>query len=254
MKLRHALIALLLACLLAVPAAAEPVKVFAAASLKNALDAVAQAWTASNAARTVVPAYAASSALAKQIEQSAPADVFISADTQWMDYLAAKGLIKPETRRELLGNTLVLIAAKGMSPQVALKPGLDLAALIGDSRLAVADIKAVPAGRYAQAALEKLGLFAGVETKLAQSENVRAALALVARGEAKFGIVYATDAKAEANVEIVAAFPQDSHPPIVYPVAVVSSSTNGDALSFIEFLASPRAAAIFQAEGFEILK
>jgi molybdate transport system substrate-binding protein len=251
--LRAALAALALVAAIGT-AGAEPVKIFAAASLKNALDAVAQAWTARDATKSIVASYAASSALAKQIEQGAPADLFLSADNQWMDYLAEKNLIKPETRKALLGNALVLIAPKGAGGQVELKPGVDLSAMVGDGKLAVAGIKAVPAGRYAKAALDRLGLFAVVEAKLVQSENVRAALLLVARGEAKFGIVYATDARAEPNVEVVATFPENSHPPIVYPVAVVASATNPDAAAFVAFLASPEAGDIFAKQGFVVLR
>ena len=237
----------------AVQATAEPVNVFAAASLKNALDAVSQAWKA-EAGKETKNTYAASSALAKQVEQAAPADVFISADLDWMNYLAEKKLVKEDTRKMLLGNQLVLVATKGSGTKLELKEGADLAGVLAGGKLAVGDVKAVPAGKYAKAALEKLGLWASVEKSLAQSENVRAALALVARGEAKLGIVYATDAKAEKEVEVAGVFPEDSHPPIVYPAAVIVSSKNPDAEAFVTYLSSPKAQEIFTAQGFTILK
>jgi molybdate transport system substrate-binding protein len=237
----------------AVQATAEPVNVFAAASLKNALDAVSQAWKA-EAGKETKNTYAASSALAKQVEQAAPADVFISADLDWMNYLAEKKLVKEDTRKVLLGNQLVLVATKGSGTKLELKEGADLAGALAGGKLAVGDVKAVPAGKYAKAALEKLGLWASVEKSLAQSENVRAALALVARGEAKLGIVYATDAKAEKEVEVAGVFPEDSHPPIVYPAAVIFSSKNPDAEAFVTYLSSPKAQEIFTAQGFTILK
>src|SRR5436190_6941192 len=237
----------------AAAAAAEPVNVFAAASLKNALDAVSQAWK-DEAGKKTRNTYAASSALAKQIEQGAPADVFISADLDWMNYLDEKKLIKAGTRTVLLGNTLVLVAAKGTSLKLELKQGADLAGALADGKLALGDVKGVPAGKYAKAALEKLGLWASVEASLAQSENVRAALAFVARGEARLGIVYATDAKAEPKVEVAGVFPDDSHPPIVYPAAVISSSQNPDSQVFVTYLSSPKAKEIFTAQGFTILK
>ncbi|MGH8432034.1 MAG: molybdate ABC transporter substrate-binding protein, partial [Solimonas sp.] len=227
--------------------------VFAAASLKTALDAVNAQWTKEMGKKAVI-SYASSSALAKQIEQGAPADVFISADLDWMDYVAEKKLIKPDTRKTLLGNQLVLVATKDSGVKLELKPGADLAGALAGGKLAVGDVKAVPAGKYAKAALEKLGLWASVEASLAQAENVRAALALVARGEAKLGIVYATDAKAEKQVEVAGVFPEDSHPPIVYPAAVVISSKNPDAEAFVTYLSSPKAQEIFTAQGFTILK
>ncbi|QIG47105.1 molybdate ABC transporter substrate-binding protein [Nordella sp. HKS 07] len=234
-------------------ASAEAVNIFAAASLKNALDAVSEAWKA-EAGKETKNTYAASSALAKQIEQGAPADVFISADLDWMNYLKEKKLIKADTRKELLGNALVLVAAKDSGLKLELKEGADLAGALAGGKLAVGDVKAVPAGKYAKTALEKLGLWASVEKSLAESENVRAALALVARGEAKLGIVYATDAKAEKEVEVVGVFPQDSHAPIVYPAAVIVSSKNPDAEAFVSYLSSPKAQEIFTAQGFTILK
>lgn len=255
---RRSVLGLAIAGVLAVAgagaAAAEPVKVFAAASLKNAIDAVGAAWSAKDKSKSIVATYAASSALAKQIEQGAPADVFISADLDWMDYLAKKSLIVDATRRSLLGNTLVLVAPAGSGVKLELKQGVDLAGALAGGKLAVGDVKAVPAGKYAKAALEKLGAWAAVEPSLAQSENVRAALTLVARSEAKLGIVYGTDAKVEPKVEVVAVFPEDSHAPIVYPDAVVAASKNADAKAFVEFLSSDEAKAIFAAQGFKILQ
>ena len=251
--LRRILLSVAILIGFAAQAPAEPVNVFAAASLKNALDAVSQAWKA-EAGKETKNTYAASSALAKQIEQAAPADIFISADLDWMKYLEDKNLIKPSTRKVLLGNTLVLVAAKGSGLKLELKPGADLAEALAGGKLSIGDVKAVPAGKYAKAALEKLGLWASVEASLAQSENVRAALAFVARGEAKLGIVYGTDAKAEEKVEVAGVFPEDSHPPIVYPAAVISSSKNADAEAFVTYLSSPKAQEIFTAQGFTILK
>ena len=228
--------------------------VFAAASLKNALDGAASAYKASTGNKIVI-SYAGSSALAKQIEQGAPADIFISADLDWMDYVAKAKLIKDGTRSNFLGNRLVLIAPQSSS--VSLKIGKDfgLAAALGDGRLAIADVKAVPAGKYTHAALEKLGVWTTVEPKLAQAENVRSALALVAQGEAPFGIVYETDAAAEPKVKIVDAFPDDTHPPIIYPIAVTAASKNPDAaLAFIGYLKSAEGQAAFTKQGFTILK
>ena len=236
----------------AVQATAEPVNVFAAASLKNALDAVSQAWKA-EAGKETKNTYAASSALAKQVEQAAPADVFISADLDWMNYLAEKKLVKEDTRKVLLGNQLVLVATKGSGTKLELKEGADLAGALAGGKLAVGDVKAVPAGKYAKAALEKLGLWASVQKSLAQSENVRAALALVARGEAKLGIVYATDARVEPGVKVVGTFPEDSHPPIIYPVAQTADSKDKDTPAFLKCLESAKAAELFKAQGFTIL-
>ena len=233
---------------------ADPVKVFAAASLKNAVDAVGALWTSKDKTKTILATYAASSALAKQIEQGAPADVFISADLDWMDHLSQKKLTAEATRKTLLGNALVLVAPAGSGIKLELAAGADLAGKLADGKIALADIKAVPAGKYAKAAFDKLGLWSSIEANVVQSENVRAALALVARSEAKLGVVYATDAKAEPKVEVVATFPADSHAPIVYPVAVTAASTNADAKAFVDFLSSDEAKAIFAAQGFKVLQ
>jgi len=227
--------------------------VFAAASLKNALDAV-NAQRQKETGKKAVVSYAASSALAKQIEQGAPAHVFISADLDWMGYLAQKGLIKPQTRSNLLGNRLVLIAPKDQAQPLEVKRGFNLAGRIGSGRLAVANLDAVPAGKYAKAALVKLGVWDSVAAKTAQAENVRAALILVSRGEAPVGIVYQTDAAAEQSVAIVGIFPEDTHPPIVYPAAVIAASTNPDAQAFLTFLFSKEAQLIFEENGFTLLQ
>lgn len=228
----------------------KAITVFAAASLRNVMDLTAQAAEADGLGKPVV-SLAASSALAKQIEQGAPADVFISADEDWMNYLEGKRLIDAKTRTIVATNRLVLIAPAKNPISVDLKPGIDFGAILGESRLAVADVKAVPAGRYAKAALENLKAWAGVESKLAQTENVRAALALVARGEAPLGIVYQSDARAEPSVRVVAVFPAGSHPAIVYPAAVTTASTAPEAArTFIAHLTTPEARAIFEAQGF----
>jgi molybdate transport system substrate-binding protein len=228
------------------------VVVFAAASLKNALDEAGAAWTRDTGKR-VVMSYAASNALAKQIESGAPADLFFSADLDWMDYAAAKGLIRTESRVSLLGNSLVLIAPKNATVQVELKPGLDLAAILGGNRLAMGHVDAVPAGKYGKAALEHLGAWAGVKDRVAQTENVRAALLLVSRGEAPLGIVYRTDAASDPNVTIVATFPEGSHPPIAYPAAFTKDSSHPDAQPFLAFLRSDRARPFFEKQGFTLL-
>jgi molybdate transport system substrate-binding protein len=232
--------------------AAETITVFAAASMKNALDEVNGAF-AQQTGTTVTTSYAATSALMKQIENGAPAEVFISADLDWMDYGAQRNLIKSETRIDLLGNRLVLIAPKGSNiGQVSIAPGFDLAPLAGNGRIVTGDVRAVPVGKYAKAALEKLGAWEKAQPKLAMTENVRAALTLVARGEAVLGIVYATDAKAEPNVKIVGTFPPDSHPAIIYPVALTVSA-KPFAHEYLAFLRSPAAKAIFERAGFTFL-
>ncbi|MBB3660534.1 molybdate transport system substrate-binding protein [Rhizobium sp. BK650] len=234
-------------------AAAEKVTVFAAASLKDALDAANAAW-AKESGKEAVVSYAASGALAKQIENAAPADVFISADLNWMDYVADKKLIKPDTRFNLLGNRLVLIAENGNQKPVKIKSGFDLVGLLGDGKLAMGDPKSVPAGKYGQTALDKLGVWKSVESKVAYAESVRAALTFVSRGEAPYGIVYQTDAAADKGVAIVGTFPADSHPPIIYPIALLAESKNPDAAGYLGFLKSDRAAPFFTAQGFTILK
>ena len=233
--------------------AQEQVTVFAAASLKNALDDINAAFTKVSGVK-VVASYEASSALAKQIEQGAPADVFISADLRWMDYAAEHKLINPDTRINLLGNKLVLIApADSKLGTVPIGQGFDIAKLAGNGRIAVADVKAVPAGLYAKAALEKLGAWAAAEPKLAQAENVRATLAFVARGEAPVGIVYETDAKIEPKVKVIGAFPDNSYPPVTYPVAATANSKASRVRDYLSFLRTPTAKTIFEKYGFSYL-
>ncbi|MFM2045355.1 MAG: hypothetical protein RLY86_3931 [Pseudomonadota bacterium] len=222
--------------------------VFAAASLKTAMEDAAAAYKAETGVSVTISA-AGSPALARQIEAGAPADLFISADQAWMDHLQARGLIRAETRADLLGNRLVLVAAPG-------EGAVDLEGLpgaLGDRRLAVAHVEAVPAGRYAKAALAHFGLWPTLAGRLAQAENVRAALALVARGEAPYGIVYATDSAEEPLVTVAAAFPPGSHPPILYPAAVTSGSGQAEAAgAFLAWLSGPRGAALFRARGFTL--
>lgn len=225
--------------------------VFAAASLKEALDEAAAAYRKQTGTPVRV-SYAASSALARQIEQGAPADVFFSADMDWMDYLQQRGKLDVATRRPLLGNQLVLVAPKTSKARVDLKRPATLLAALGDGRLAVGQTRTVPAGKYAKASLESLSLWNGVRPKLAESESVRAALMLVARGETPLGIVYASDAKAEPGVRVVATFPEDSHPPIVYPVAALRGARAAQAARFVQWLGSPAADALFTKRGFAV--
>lgn len=232
--------------------AQERVTIFAAASLKNALDAVVAEWEADGGNQAVI-SYAASSALAKQIEEGAPADVFMSADLDWMAYLSERHLTKKDTETLLLGNRLVLIAPGDSMAATTITPDFDLAGLLGEGRLAMANVEAVPAGKYGKAALEKLGVWAAVEGKVAQAENVRAAMALVSTGEAPLGIVYQTDAAADANVKIVGVFPADTHPPIVYPVAELAEARSAVAGDFLKFLQSAKARPLFEAQGFAML-
>ena len=230
-------------------AAQNAVTVFAAASLQNALTAAAKEFTATSGI-AVKFSFDSSSTLARQIEEGAPADLFASADEDWMDYLAQRDLIEPKTRVNLLSNRLVIIASRDAPfGELALDaPSIEKA--LGAGRIATGAVETVPAGRYAKAALQKLGLWASLQNRIAPAENVRAALAYVARGEAPLGIVYATDAAAEPKVKIVASFPQDSHPPIVYPFAVVAKAKGGGAARFLGFLQSPAARASFAAQGF----
>jgi molybdate transport system substrate-binding protein len=226
--------------------------VFAAASMKNALDDINTAFTKATGIK-IVPSYAASSALARQIESGAPADVFVSADLKWMDYLAEKKAIQPGTRSNLLGNKLVLIVPKDSKiGNVAIGQGFDLGKLAGDGRIATGDVKAVPVGLYAKAALEKLGSWAAAEPKFAMADNVRAALLFVSRGEAALGIVYETDAKIEPGVKIIGTFPADSHEPIIYPVAATGTA-KADFAGYLEFLRGKTARDIFEKYGFTVL-
>jgi molybdate transport system substrate-binding protein len=238
--------------LLAAPTAVAQPKgplVLAAASLQESLTAAADAWTARGHPKPVL-SFAASSALARQIGAGAPADLFISADEQWMNEIARKGLIVPRTRVSFLGNRLVLIAPAKSRSTLAIRRGFPIVRALGAGRLAMADPDAVPAGKYGKAALAALGVWAGVEPKIARAENVRAALALVERGEAPLGIVYATDARASRKVRVVGAFPSNSHPPITYPIALLRRATNPGADGFRRFLVSRQGKAIFVRYGF----
>lgn len=232
--------------------AQEKVTVFAAASLKNALDDVNAACEADVGEKATI-SYAASSALAKQIEQGAPADIFVSADLAWMSYLSEKKLTRKDTEVRLLGNRIALIAPADSPAATEIAPGFDLAGLLGDGKLAMANVESVPAGKYGRAALEKLGVWASVEDDVAQAENVRAALALVSTGEAPLGIVYLTDAAADPKVKIVATFPEDSHPPIIYPVAEIAGSKDDAAPAFLKCLQSAKARDLFEEQGFTVL-
>jgi molybdate transport system substrate-binding protein len=225
--------------------------VFAAASLTEALDALDGAFTA-RAHVAVKASYAASSVLAKQIEAGAPADVFFSADHEWMDYLEQRQLLRVGTRRDVLGNSLVLIAPADSSVQLKIAPGFALVQALGAGRLACADPDSVPAGLYARAALIKLGVWDGVQSHLARAENVRAALAYVARDEAPLGIVYLTDAQAGQRVRVVDVFPEDAYPPILYPAAVTAHAPP-QAQAYLEFLSGPEAREIFRRYGFRVV-
>lgn len=232
--------------------AAGTISVFAAASLQESLTEAAARWSKSSGTQTKL-SFGASSAIARQISQGAPADLFMSADLEWMDWLAERKLIVPASRRNLLSNTLVLIAPAGSKTTLTLGKGAPLAKALGSGRLAVADTASVPAGKYAKTALTNLGLWASVESKLLPAENVRAALAYVSRGEAPLGIVYATDARADPKVRVVGTFPASSHAPIVYPGAVTASSRNPAAAAFLGWLQGPEASKVFKARGFGVL-
>jgi len=250
---RPFLILLLAMLALAGPAAAQsrgPL-VLAAASLQEAMTDAADAWAARRHARPVI-SFAASSALARQVEAGAPVDLFVSADEEWMDYLAARALIVPGSRATLLANRLVLIAPAGSRVRLTIARGFPLARALGNGRLAMADPAAVPAGRYGAAALTRLGVWTSVRARIAGAENVRAALALVERGAAPLGIVYATDARASTRVRVVGTFPADSHPPITYPIARLRASTNPEAEAFRRFLLSREGKAIFARRGFSV--
>jgi len=238
-------------------AVAEQITIFAASSLKNALDAIAAQWYGQTF-HTVVISYGGSPSLAKQIIEGAPADIFISSSIAWMDALADQALIKPDSRHDLLGNTLVLVAAGPNAAPVAITSGFDLAGLLGDGKLSMALVGSVPAGQYGKEALESLGVWSSVELSVAQSENVRAALALVATGEAPYGIVYGSDAiaddAADDKVTVVGTFPTDSHRAIVYPAAIVATSAKPEAAAFLDALTSDAATAVFMGQGFTVLK
>ena len=253
-RLAGILLSFLMLCAALSPASAEEktLTVFAAASMKNALDDIDAAFTAKTGIK-VNASYAASSTLAKQIEQGAPADIFLSADTDWMDYAAGKKNISEATRVNLLGNSIVLIAPRDSRvDNVTIGPGFDLAKLAGDGKIATGDVKAVPVGKYAKAALEKLGAWPAAESKFAMADSVRAALTLVARGEAALGIVYATDAKVEPGVKIIGTFPADTHPPIIYPVAATTTA-KPEAKDYLDYLHSSAAKAVLEKYGFVYL-
>ncbi|MGG7516471.1 molybdate ABC transporter substrate-binding protein [Allorhizobium undicola] len=232
--------------------AADAVRVFAAASLKETLEKVSADWKAETGAEVKL-SFAASSALARQIEQGAPADLFVSADLDWMDYLDKAGRIDAQSRVNLLGNRLVLIAASQSQAKLAIAPGMDLAGALSGGRLAMGAVQSVPAGIYGKAALEKLGLWPGVKDQIAQAENVRAALLLVSRQEAPLGIVYETDAKVDPGVKILDRFPAGSHPPIIYPAALTAGPHSQGAAAFLAYLQGKKAGAVFSAAGFTLL-
>lgn len=230
-------------------ASTSPILVFAAASLRGTVNEALAAYTAQTGRRAVA-SYAASSALARQIEQGAPADIFASADLDWMDWLSARDLVRPDTQQRFLGNRLVLIAPRDSAVALTIAPGFPIAAAIGAGRIALGEPNAVPAGRYARAAFETLGVWEAIRDRVAGAENVSAALALVARGEAALGVVYATDAAAEPRVRTVGIFPDSSHPRIVYPFAVTRTSSHPHAGDLMIWLASPAARDIFARAGF----
>ncbi len=243
-------LALVICLAVASPAAmAAGVTVFAAASLKEAMDEQATRFEASTGSKVIV-SYGASSALARQIEAGAPADVFISADLAWMDYLDRRHLVARSARFDLLSNTLVLIAPSASSSKLRIGPHFALAAALGTEKLAMADPDSVPAGKYGKSALEKLGVWQSVEKQVVRAENVRAALALVSRGEAPFGIVYKTDALADRGVKVVDTFPPDSYPPVVYPAAVVAASKSPAARPLLDYLRAAQARSVWEKYGF----
>lgn len=250
MKLLAKLAALLAACV-PLAAAAQPRAplVLAAASLQESMTAAAAAWAKRGHPRPVI-SFAASSALARQLIAGAPADLFVSADAEWMDALAARRLTVPVTRADFLGNRLVVVAKADNPVRIPLRPAAALARVLGAGPLAMADPAGVPAGKYGKAALERLGVWTAVSPKVVGAENVRAALALVERGAAPLGIVYLTDARAAPAVRIAGIFPAASHPPIVYPIARLAVSRNPEAEAFRRFLLSRAGKAIFVRYGF----
>jgi len=250
-KFLRALVATCLLLLAPLPAFAADVTVFGAASLADALKEIAANYE-KQSGKQVAVSLAASSALARQIEASGGADVFISADLDWMDYLDNKGLIQHDTRADLLGNKLVLVAGKDVSTNINIAPHFDLLGALKGGRLAIADPDSVPAGKYGRTALTSLGVWNSVVNRLVNAENVRVALAYVARGEAPLGIVYETDAKADKNVRIVGVFPENTHQPILYPAALVKDA-KPDARAFLTYLSSPAARAVFEKNGFTFL-
>jgi len=248
-KLRIWRLAAVFLGLLVVPAWADTVTVFAAASLKESLDEAAAAFEASSGHKVTL-AYAGSNVLARQIENGAPADLLISADLDWIDYVEQRNLVVPGSRKNLLANELVLVTPASSNMRVKLAPGVDIASILGSRRIALANPDAVPAGKYAKAAFMSLGAWSAIEARVAAADNVRAALTLVARGEAPLGVVYRTDAMAEKGVRIVDTFPAGSYPAVVYPMVVLKRSTTPAAPALAAYLASPAALAIFRRYGF----
>lgn len=236
----------------AATAAEQPVTVFAAASLTDALKAAAATWQSKGHA-AVVLSFGSSSAIAKQVEAGAPADIFASADEKWMKYLTDKSLVDTATVARPIGNDLVLVAPADSSASIAIAPNFDLKGALNGGRLAIGDPKGVPAGAYAKAALTKLGVWDSIEAQTAPAENVRAALALVQRGESPLGIVYATDARSAKGVKLVGIFPEDSHDPIVYPIGIVAGRERPEVKAFLDFLLSDEGKALFKTYGFKPL-
>lgn len=229
----------------------KDVLVFAASSLSNALDEITAQWHRATG-KNVAISYGASGTLIRQIEQGARADLFISADPDWMDYGQQRNLINPETRSNLIGNRIVLIAPQDADIKMHIEPGFDLASLLNGGRLAMGNVEAVPAGEYGKFALERLGCWESVKDKVVQAEDVRAALRLVSRGEAALGIVYQTDAMSDRTVKIVGVFPKETHPPIIYPIALTRQAISPDAREFLNYLRSPSALTTFERQGFTL--
>jgi molybdate transport system substrate-binding protein len=257
-RFRPALLRLLLALAVAswsfaARAQDKDLVVFAAASLKNALDN-ANALYLREKGQKVVVSYAASPVLARQIENAAPADIFMSADLDWMDYLAQRNLIKANTRTNLLGNRLVLAAPADSQVVLTIAPNFPLAQALGNGRLAIADPNSVPAGKYGKAALEALGVWQSVSNKIVPGPDVRATLVFVSRGEAPLGIGYQTDAAADKGVKIVGMFPANTHPPIIYPIAITAGSNHPNAAAYLSYLGTASAKTFFEKEGFTVLK
>ncbi|MBE2275089.1 MAG: molybdate ABC transporter substrate-binding protein [Rhodobacteraceae bacterium] len=251
-RLRPSALAVALSLVAGLPAMAEEVVVFAAASMKTALDEVAAQFQATTG-NTVTISYAGSNALAKQIIEGAPADIFISAAPKWMDEVEKAGLVAPGSRSDLFGNTLVLVAHDPDAAAVEIGPGLDLKTLLGDEKLSMAMVDSVPAGQYGKAALQSLGLWSAVEPSVAQADNVRAALALVSTGEAPYGIVYATDAAADPAVKVIGTFPESSYPTITYPGALLTGAADAADNAFLGAITSDSGDAVFAAQGFRVL-
>ena len=258
MKMKHicwsVLFCLISAALMLTPLAsaqAESIRIFAAASTTNAVGDIIKAYTIETG-KTVVPSFASSSTLAKQIDQGAPADVYLSANPKWMDFIEGKNLVAPGTRTSLLGNRITLIQPGAGELSIEISKEMDLAGILGDDKLAMGDPDHVPAGIYGRKALESLGLWESVSPKAARAKDVRAALALVERAEAPLGIVYATDAAISKKIKVVALFPENTHPPIIYPACIIKGKAGDDARAFFEFLKGPKAAEIFKAYGFFI--